>query len=106
MAVANDKAEEHTAEPTDGCTGNGGPTETEADTKKEPPKPVIDVRRASPAELQAAAKADGYNSVEEWKQKELELNARSDILKDKDGNLYSVPRQGTGVPQPLGVKLP
>lgn len=64
------------------------------------------LKRATNNDLQAAARADGYSSVEAWKQQELQLNSRSDIVKDADGNLFSIPRQGGGSPQPLGVKLP
>jgi len=64
------------------------------------------LKQASNSDLQAAAQADGYSSVEAWKQQELQLDSRSNIVKDAAGNLYSIPRQGGGSPQPLGVKLP
>jgi len=64
------------------------------------------MRTASMRDLQSAAQQDGYSTVEEWKTQELQLNSRSNIVKDGDGNLYSIPRQGPGVPQPLNVKLP
>ncbi|MCL1826383.1 MAG: RHS repeat-associated core domain-containing protein [Betaproteobacteria bacterium] len=65
-----------------------------------------DLKEASGKDLKAAAKADGYNSVEKWKQKELQLDSKSQIYKDSSGNLYRLPRQGSGSPQGLGVRLP
>lgn len=70
-----------------------------------PPPGYGNFRRLSDRELQEAARKDGYRSVEEWKTKELGLNSRSDIVKDNKGNLYAVPRQGTGKPQDLGVNI-
>ena len=52
------------------------------------------LKQASPSDLQSAADADGYSSIEAWKQQELQLDSRSNIVKDAAGNLYSVPRQG------------
>lgn len=64
------------------------------------------LREASSRDLQKAAAADGYTRVETWKTQELNLNSRDQIMKDAQGNLYSVPRQGSGPPQALGVRLP
>ena len=64
------------------------------------------LKPASKGDLQAAAEADGYATIEEWKQQELQLDSRSNLVKDAAGNLYSVPTLGGGSPQPLGVKLP
>ncbi len=67
---------------------------------------VRNLKKTSIADLRAAATADGYNSVETWKQQELQLNSKSDIMKDANGELYSVPRLGGGPPQRLGVTVP
>jgi len=34
-------------------------------------------------QLREAAKTNGYDSVEAWKQRELQLDARSNIVRDK-----------------------
>jgi hypothetical protein len=68
--------------------------------------PAGDLMQTSTGDLLAAAKADGYSSIEEWKPQELQLDSRSNIVKDAAGNLYSVPRRGEGDPQPLDIELP
>ena len=64
-----------------------------------------DLRQASIDELLRAAQQDGYARVEDWKVQELQLSSRDQILIDRDGNLYSAPRRGTGAPQRLGVQV-
>jgi len=68
--------------------------------------PPGDLRQASSGELLRAAQQDGYSRVEDWKVQELQLTSRDQILIDRDGNLYSAPRRGTGAPQPLNVQVP
>ena len=92
--------------PKSSSQGVGPPADT-AGTPQGPEDPNLgNLRKVSDSQLLQAARQDGYNSVEDWKTQELQLNSRSDIVRDSQGNLYSVPRQGRGIPQPLGVKLP
>ncbi|MNT51168.1 hypothetical protein D3C72_1881220 [compost metagenome] len=84
------------AEAISGQAGDGEPDEASAGGMRRPPRDRLD----------QAARRDGYDRVEDWKVKELGLNSRSDIVADRAGNLYAIPRQGSGTPQPLGVRLP
>jgi hypothetical protein len=90
-------------------TGNDLNVNPGADTGGTPQGPddpnLGNLKALSSAQLQQAAQQDGYDSVEEWKTQELQLDSRSNIVKDNQGNLYSVPRQGTGAPQSLGINL-
>lgn len=73
------------------CTEDGRtPTEQEARSAK----------RMTDRELQRACKANGYEDAHALKE-DLRLDARSDIFVDGNGNMYSGPRQGTGLPQYL-----
>jgi hypothetical protein len=75
------------------------------DNQNVPPSPG-NLKSATNYDLNKAAQQDGYDDVEAWKQKELQLGSKDQILKDNQGNLYSVPRQGPGEPQPLNAKIP
>ncbi|MDH2352296.1 RHS repeat-associated core domain-containing protein [Bradyrhizobium sp. SSUT112] len=83
-------------------SGSGGGS---ASANSNQPTPG-NLKQASQADLQKAAQADGYNRVENWKTQELQLNSKDQILVDRQGNLYSVPRQGGGDPQPLNIRVP
>jgi hypothetical protein len=73
------------------CTEDGTtPTEQEA----------RDAKRMSGKELDRACEANGYENAHALK-RDLNLDSRSDIFVDKNGNLYSGPRQGSGTPQYL-----
>jgi hypothetical protein len=93
-----------------GNSSSGNSTGPGADTGGTPQGPddpnLGGLKAVTNYQLQQAAQQDGYDNVEEWKTQELQLNSRSNIVKDSQGNLYAVPRQGGGAPQPLGVKLP
>ncbi len=88
-----------------GAIGNVLNTEQSDESASQTP-PAGNLKPVSKGDLQAAAEADGYSTIEEWKQQELQLDSRSNIVKDVAGNLYSVPTRGEGSPQPLDVKLP
>ena len=64
------------------------------------------MRRATDRELQALAKADGYQSIEAWKQSELQLDRFSDIALDREGELFAIPRRGSGPAQRLDIRIP
>ncbi|MDD2777107.1 MAG: hypothetical protein PHU06_14240 [Gallionella sp.] len=49
----------------------------------------------SDKELDKACKKNGYKDAHDFK-RELGLDSKSDIFVDKNGNMYSGPRQGTG----------
>lgn len=73
------------------CTEDGTtPTEQEA----------RDAKRMTGRELDKACKANGYEDAHAFK-RDLGLDSKSDIFVDKNGNLYSGPRKGTGLPQYL-----
>lgn len=73
------------------CTEDGAsPTEQEA----------RDTVRMSDRELHKACEANGYEDAHALK-RDLGLDSKSDIFVDKNGNLYSGPRKGTGLPQYL-----
>jgi len=73
------------------CTEDGtSPTEQE----------TRDAKRMSDRELQKACKANGYEDAHAMK-RDLGLDSKSDIFVDKNGNLYSGPRKGSGLPQYL-----
>ncbi|MES2785274.1 MAG: RHS repeat-associated core domain-containing protein [Pseudomonadota bacterium] len=73
------------------CTEDGKtPTEQEA----------RDAKRMSERELNKACRANGYEDAHSLK-RDLGLDSKSDIFVDKNGNLYSGPRKGSGVPQYL-----
>ena len=59
------------------------------------------------SQLSKLAREDGYERVEDWKRQELGLNARDQIYQDTDtGKLYTLPRSGGGIPQPLNITMP
>ncbi|MBE7201768.1 MAG: DUF1073 domain-containing protein, partial [Parafilimonas terrae] len=62
------------------------------------------LKRASMHQLEQAARKAGYDSVETWKTGALQLNSRSDIVIDKEGKAYAIPRTGPGDPQPLNIE--
>jgi hypothetical protein len=73
------------------CVEDGTtPTEQEAKSAK----------RMTDRELQRACNANGYDDAHALK-KNLNLDAKSDIFVDRNGNMYSGPRKGTGIPQYL-----
>ncbi len=59
-----------------------------------------DAKRMSDRELEKACRANGYKDAHAMKD-DLGLNSKSDIFSDKNGNMYSGPRQGTGTPNYL-----
>uniref|UniRef100_UPI00197E46C8 polymorphic toxin type 33 domain-containing protein n=1 Tax=Rhizobium sp. FKY42 TaxID=2562310 RepID=UPI00197E46C8 len=61
-----------------------------------------DAKRMSPKELDKAAKNNGFRDAHELKN-EYQLNSKSDIFVDREGNLYAGPRKGVGTPQRLGI---
>lgn len=72
-----------------------------SDDKSDPgEQKAKDANRMSDKELDKACKNNGYRDAHEMK-RDLGLDSKSDIFVDKDGNLYSGPRQGTGIPQYL-----
>ena len=83
------------------CTEDGK-TPTDQDAK--------DAKRMSDKELKKACKANGYEDAHAMKS-DLGLDSKSDIFADKNGNMYSGPRKGTGLNQYLhmntgGIKPP
>ena len=73
------------------CTEDGTtPTEQDA----------LDAKRMTDRELDKACRANGYEDAHAFK-KDLGLDSKSDIFVDKNGNLYSGPRKGSGIPQYL-----
>lgn len=73
------------------CTEDGTtPSEQEARQAK----------RMSEQELDKACKANGYEDAHALK-RDLGLDSKLDIFSDKNGNMYSGPRMGSGVPQYL-----
>lgn len=73
------------------CTEDGAtPTEQDA----------LDAKRMTDRELDKACKANGYEDAHAFK-KDLGLDSKFDIFMDKNGNLYSGPRKGSGIPQYL-----
>jgi len=56
--------------------------------------------RMNDKQLQKACKANGYEDAHALK-RDLGLDSKYDIFSDKNGNMYSGPRQGTGIPQYL-----
>jgi hypothetical protein len=73
------------------CSENGKtPTEQEA----------RDAKRMSDKTLKDACKNNGYEDAHALK-KDLGLDSKSDIFSDKNGNMYSGPRKGTGLPEYL-----
>ena len=63
-----------------------------------------DAKRMSDKELDKACKNNGYKDAHDMK-RDLGLDAKSDIFSDKDGNMYSGPRKGTGIPQYLNMNV-
>jgi len=63
-----------------------------------------DAKRMSDKELDKACKNDGYKDAHDMK-RDLRLDSKSDIFSDKDGNMYSGPRKGTGIPQYLNMNV-
>jgi hypothetical protein len=55
-------------------------------------------------ELESAARKNGYEDAHALK-RDFGLDSKSDIFVDKHGNMYSGPRQGTGIPQRLGIDI-
>jgi RHS repeat-associated protein len=84
-----------------GRDGGGG----QSDDGSEEPNPG-NMKRLTSRDMQRVAEDNGYDNFHDFKTNELQLDSRSDVVKDNQGNLYSVPRQGTGSPQSLGVSLP
>jgi RHS repeat-associated protein len=73
------------------CTEDGTtPTEQEA----------RDAKRMSGRELDRACQANGYEDAHALK-RDLGLDSKSDIFADRNGNMYSGPRKGSGLPQYL-----
>jgi RHS repeat-associated protein len=56
--------------------------------------------RMSEKKLNEACKANNYQNAHDLK-RDLGLDSKSDIFSDRNGNMYSGPRQGTGIPQYL-----
>lgn len=63
-----------------------------------------DAKRMTDKELDKACKNNNYKNAHELKD-DLGLNSKSDIFVDKNGNMYSGPRQGTGIPQYLHMNI-
>ena len=59
-----------------------------------------DAKRMTDKELDKACKNNGYKDAHDMK-RDLGLDSKNDIFVDKNGNMYSGPRQGTGTPQYL-----
>lgn len=59
-----------------------------------------DAKRMSDRELQSACEANGYEDAHALK-RDIGLDSRSDIFVDRNGNMYSGPRKGSGLPQYL-----
>lgn len=59
-----------------------------------------DAKRMSDKELNKACRANGYEDAHAFK-RDLGLDSKSDIFSDRNGNMYSGPRKGTGVPDYL-----
>jgi hypothetical protein len=51
-------------------------------------------------ELDRACQANGYEDAHALK-RDLGLDSKSDIFADRNGNMYSGPRKGSGLPQYL-----
>lgn len=67
-------------------------------------KAAKDAKRMSSKQLEKAAKENGYKDAHALKE-DYGLNSKSDIFVDKDGNLYAGPRQGSGTPQRIGIRI-
>ncbi len=61
-------------------------------------------KRMSEKELDKACKNNNYKNAHEMK-RDLKLDSRYDIFSDKNGNMYSGPRQGTGLPKYLHMNI-
>lgn len=61
-----------------------------------------DAKRMSGKELDKACKNNGYKDAHDLK-RDFGLDRKWDIFVDKNGQLYSGPRQGSGTPQPLYI---
>lgn len=61
-----------------------------------------DAKRMSDKELNKACKANGYEDAHALK-KDFGLDSKSDIFADGNGNMYSGPRKGTGIPDYLHI---
>lgn len=74
------------------CDGDNRTEPSEQDAR--------DAKRMSGKELDKACKNNNYKDAHDMK-RDLGLDSKSDIFVDKNGNMYSGPRQGTGLPQYL-----
>jgi hypothetical protein len=75
------------------CTENGkAPSEQDAK----------DAKRMSDRELDKACKNNGYKDAHDLK-RDLRLGSDRDIFADKNGNMYSGPRKGPGIPNYLNM---
>ena len=63
-----------------------------------------DAKRMSKKELNKAARNNGYKDAHEMK-RDFQLDSKSDIFVDRYGELYHGPRQGSGIPQRLGINI-
>ncbi|WP_408611927.1 RHS repeat-associated core domain-containing protein [Chitiniphilus purpureus] len=63
-----------------------------------------DATRMSDKELDRACKNNGYKDAHDMK-RDLGLDSKGDIFSDKNGNMYSGPRKGTGIPQYLNMNV-
>ncbi|MGQ5525317.1 RHS repeat-associated core domain-containing protein [Chitinimonas sp. PSY-7] len=73
-----------------------GSTPSEQDAK--------DATRMSDKELDKACKNNQYKDAHDMK-RDLNLDSKSDIFVDKNGNMYSGPRKGTGIPKYLHMNI-
>ena len=96
---ANEKAKDLPAADTKGTC-----PECDEEKKKKEEQKAKDSKRMSTKELEKAAQNNGYDDIHQLKN-DFGLDSKSDIFKDIDGNMYSGPRQGTGIPQPLGINV-
>lgn len=63
-----------------------------------------DAKRMSDKELDKACKNNGYKDAHDLKN-QFGLDSKQDIFADKNGNMYSGPRKGTGIPEYLHTNI-
>lgn len=100
---ADEKAEEQLSSGpiADTCPTGDCPIPPEDDDEEQKGK---DAKRMSKKELDRAAKNNGFKDAHDLKH-EYGLDSKYDIFVDRKGDMYFGPRQGTGTPQSMGIKI-
>ena len=95
-ADENDNAGTQSATCSTGDCGEEPPEDDEQDGK--------DAKRMSDKRLDKAAKRNGYRDAHHLKE-DFQLDSRSDIFADRNGNMWAGPRKGTGAMERLGINI-